>query len=122
MNDFYTFPLRPDEIAHYGMPERSGRYAWGSGDRPYQRLEGKVSKMETRLRNRFSRADKVTSSRQKVANKKFEQAVRKSNSIFQLKGPNKELLIKLRQLKEKLIKKNTGCLRFIKDTKKLLIS
>lgn len=26
-------------ITHYGIPERSGRYPWGSGDRPYQRLE-----------------------------------------------------------------------------------
>lgn len=85
MNDFYIPPVKPDEIFHYGMPERSGRYPWGSGDRPYQRLEGKVSKMETRLRKRFARADKVTSSRQKVANRKFEQAVRKSNSILSTK-------------------------------------
>lgn len=25
-----------DEIEHYGMPRRSGRYPWGSGDDPYQ--------------------------------------------------------------------------------------
>lgn len=25
-----------DEIMHYGMPRRSGRYPWGSGDDPYQ--------------------------------------------------------------------------------------
>ena len=25
-----------DEIVHYGMPRRSGRYPWGSGDDPYQ--------------------------------------------------------------------------------------
>lgn len=85
MNGFYIPPLKPDEIFHYGMPERSGRYAWGSGDRPYQRLEGKVSKMETRLRKRFARADKVTSSKQKIANRKFESAVRKSNSILSTK-------------------------------------
>lgn len=82
MNGFYIYPLKPNEILHYGMPERSGRYAWGSGDRPYQRLEGKVSKMETKLRKRFAKADKVTSSRQRVANKRFEEAVRRSNSIF----------------------------------------
>lgn len=28
-----------EELYHYGTPERSGRYRWGSGDRPYQRLE-----------------------------------------------------------------------------------
>lgn len=26
-----------DALAHYGMPRRSGRYPWGSGDIPYQR-------------------------------------------------------------------------------------
>lgn len=25
-----------DELSHYGMPRRSGRYKWGSGERPYQ--------------------------------------------------------------------------------------
>lgn len=30
--------LNDDEyLAHYGMPRRSGRYPWGSGDDPYQR-------------------------------------------------------------------------------------
>lgn len=29
-----------NDILHYGMPRRSGRYPWGSGDRPYQSLEG----------------------------------------------------------------------------------
>lgn len=26
-----------EELKHYGMPRRSGRYPWGSGDTPYQR-------------------------------------------------------------------------------------
>ena len=29
--------LKDDELAHYGMPRRSGRYPWGSGEDPYQR-------------------------------------------------------------------------------------
>lgn len=37
----YIKVQRADELYHYGTKERSGRYAWGSGDRPYQRLEGK---------------------------------------------------------------------------------
>lgn len=28
--------LDGEEIQHYGMPRRSGRYPWGSGDEPYQ--------------------------------------------------------------------------------------
>lgn len=30
-----------NELQHYGMPRRSGRYPWGSGDRPYQ---GEITK------------------------------------------------------------------------------
>lgn len=38
----YIQPQKSDEIFHYGIKRRSGRYPWGSGGRPYQRLEGKV--------------------------------------------------------------------------------
>lgn len=30
-------PANGDVLQHYGMPRRSGRYPWGSGDNPYQR-------------------------------------------------------------------------------------
>lgn len=30
-------PIAEDILKHYGMPRRSGRYPWGSGDAPYQR-------------------------------------------------------------------------------------
>lgn len=36
MNEFYEPPLKPDEIYHFGIKRRSGRYPWGSGERPYQ--------------------------------------------------------------------------------------
>ncbi len=29
----------PNDIYHYGIPRRSGRYPWGSGERPYQRTK-----------------------------------------------------------------------------------
>lgn len=35
----YKHPIRPDELYHYGIKRRSGRYPWGSGDRPYQDRE-----------------------------------------------------------------------------------
>lgn len=31
--------IHHDELYHYGMPRRSGRYPWGSGDRPYQSVK-----------------------------------------------------------------------------------
>lgn len=33
--------MRENELYHYGMPRRSGRYPWGSGGRPYQSQGGK---------------------------------------------------------------------------------
>lgn len=39
-DDFGDYILDPDELVddliHYGMPRRSGRYPWGSGENPYQ--------------------------------------------------------------------------------------
>ena len=29
--------IAEDILMHYGIPRRSGRYPWGSGDDPYQR-------------------------------------------------------------------------------------
>ena len=34
------------EIIHYGMPKRSGRYPWGSGETPYQRTPDFLSRVE----------------------------------------------------------------------------
>lgn len=31
-----------DILMHYGMPRRSGRYPYGSGENPYQHTSGKV--------------------------------------------------------------------------------
>lgn len=33
-------------IEHYGMPRRSGRYPWGSGDNPYQHGQDFISRIE----------------------------------------------------------------------------
>lgn len=35
-----------DVLEHYGMPRRSGRYPWGSGDDPYQRNRDFLSRVE----------------------------------------------------------------------------
>lgn len=38
--------INNDELTHYGMPRRSGRYPWGSGDDPYQRGQDFLSRVE----------------------------------------------------------------------------
>ena len=35
-----------DSLEHYGMPRRSGRYPWGSGDNPYQHTRDFLSRVE----------------------------------------------------------------------------
>lgn len=40
-----------DELYHYGMPRRSGRYPWGSGENPYQRTKNFFSRVEEAKKN-----------------------------------------------------------------------
>ena len=35
-----------DILMHYGMPRRSGRYPWGSGEDPYQHTGDFLSRIE----------------------------------------------------------------------------
>ena len=35
-----------DELFHYGIKRRSGRYPWGSGDDPYQRTGDFISRVQ----------------------------------------------------------------------------
>ena len=35
-----------NELMHYGMPRRSGRYPWGSGDNPYQHEDDFLSRVQ----------------------------------------------------------------------------
>lgn len=77
--------IRPDyrdryELYHFGVQGRSGRYPWGSGYRPYQRLEGKRSKMEKRLGKKFSKANAKTGTLQNKANRYFNKANIQRNS------------------------------------------
>lgn len=41
----------PNELKHYGMPRRSGRYPYGSGDNPYQRTGDFLSRVEELKKN-----------------------------------------------------------------------
>ena len=40
-------PIAEDILMHYGMPRRSGRYPWGSGDNPYQHSGDFLSRVES---------------------------------------------------------------------------
>lgn len=39
-------PIADDVLMHYGMPRRSGRYPWGSGENPYQHTGDFLSRID----------------------------------------------------------------------------
>lgn len=43
---YYGIADREDALEHYGMPRRSGRYPWGSGDDPYQHENDFLGRVE----------------------------------------------------------------------------
>ena len=50
--------LTDDILMHYGMPRRSGRYPWGSGDNPYQHNGDFLSRVEELKKSNFTFTDK----------------------------------------------------------------
>ena len=46
-----------DELMHYGMPRRSGRYPWGSGDNPYQHSGDFLSRVKELRTSNFTYTD-----------------------------------------------------------------
>ena len=60
--------LLNDHLAHYGLPRRSGRYKWGSGNEPYQSL-GSSAKAGEKFIKSFSKKSRV----EKQNNKRRER-------------------------------------------------
>lgn len=50
-------PIAEEMLRHYGMPRRSGRYPWGSGDNPYQRSGDFLSRVEELKKQGLSETD-----------------------------------------------------------------
>ena len=46
-----------ESLAHYGMPRRSGRYPWGSGDDPYQHSNDFLGRVEEMRKAGFTYTD-----------------------------------------------------------------
>ena len=51
---------RDDILMHYGMPRRSGRYPWGSGENPYQHTDDFLSRVEQLKKENFIFTDPET--------------------------------------------------------------
>lgn len=52
--------LEGSELLHYGMPRRSGRYPYGSGEDPYQHTKDFLSRVEEMRKNKFTYVDEET--------------------------------------------------------------
>ena len=50
-------PIADETLMHYGMPRRSGRYPWGSGEEPYQRSMDFLSRYDDLKKQGFSDRD-----------------------------------------------------------------
>ena len=53
-------PIVEDILAHYGMPRRSGRYPWGSGDDPYQNSKDFLGRVKELRKEGFTWTDPET--------------------------------------------------------------
>lgn len=88
------------ELFHYGIPHRSGRYPYGSGDRPYQdrearRREKNLKVGSERLNNRIKRANEladVDRLSRKVGWKNTEQAAKAHAGVKNIKQISSEIL------------------------------
>lgn len=59
MNPFLEKPPLDDELMHYGVKRRSGRYPWGSGDSPFQRSGDFLSRVQELRREGVSETEIV---------------------------------------------------------------
>lgn len=50
-------PIAEDILMHYGMPRRSGRYPWGSGEDPYQHGRDFLGRVEELRKQNFTYTD-----------------------------------------------------------------
>lgn len=57
LSSFTGSEVPEDTMMHYGMPRRSGRYPWGSGDEPYQRNGDFISRVKELRKTGMSEQD-----------------------------------------------------------------
>lgn len=99
--------IRPDyrEILHYGMPRRSGRYPWGSGDRPYQSVSSSAAQIY-----------KQASEKEKIITKDVKEAAKKSNcKLYGLENSLKSVDSIQRKMDKKQIENGKTKKESVKD-------
>lgn len=120
---YYVYSL-PNELYHYGIPRKSGRYPWGSGDRPYQSLEvnpglkkmaraskkiqrisRKVEARRARNNKLYAKVEKLSRSskeeKQEIAKEKLSKANDRQKKINALENRGKNYYLKMQRKLEK---------------------
>lgn len=110
MNGLITLD-NENELYHFGTPRHSGRYPWGSGERPYQgdgmsRAERKEARKERvrqknvaagteRLTNRINRANSLAETdryAKKIGWRNTEKSAQAHKRVKEIKNISKEIL------------------------------
>jgi predicted transcriptional regulator len=106
------------ELRHYGMPKRSGRYPWGSGDDPYQHSGDFLSRVEELSKKGMSEKDiaesmKLTTTQLRVQ-KSLANAERRNLNVATAKGL-RDKGYSLSQIAEKMGFNNDSSVRTLLD-------
>ncbi len=75
-----------NELYHYGMPKRSGRYPYGSGDRPYQ--DSEVPKKKKRIFGRKKEEQQAKEKVKQLSKNEKENLLREGTASDVLKYKN----------------------------------
>lgn len=82
------------ELYHYGIAGRSGRYPWGSGGRPYQRLEKPKNKVNIikRIKNRKTEKNRIEKEKEKKKIIEEKQKLEKDKERILSSGTPSEII------------------------------
>ena len=80
-----------DELLHYGMPRRSGRYPWGSGKDPYQHCSDFLSRIQFMSDNGVSDEDIAKSMGLTMDQFKIEKSFAVINDMSKRGATEKEI-------------------------------
>lgn len=107
-------PIAEEILMHYGMPKRSGRYPWGSGESPFQRSGDFLSRVEELKKQGVSETDIAKSmgltTTQFRTQKSLANAERRSIEAATAKGL-REKGYSLNEIAEKMGYKNDSSVR-----------
>ena len=109
-----------DELSHYGMPKRSGRYPWGSGEDPYQHSGDFLSRIDELKKKGLSETEIAKSmgltTTQYRAQKALAKDERRSVEVATAKGL-REKGYSLDQIAKEMGYKNDSSIRSLLNEK-----